>query len=223
MYLSLQLPWSANPSQAESAYRAAGLVKTQGTMFLLPPDDNELVAAFEALPRPKSRMSAGAVALCKHFERGGSSAEHGIAHPYWPLPVGSNPNKDKIASSVLQKMLETVAWRNIMMLHKGVAVYELRNSLGYGMRWTLELDKARGRDNQDTAEPQDREPDDKQTESAGTVKKIIDEADEAYNIRKISFRGFLEPIEGLTIDAMEVYKSESQDEVVVDTQPAPGS
>jgi len=64
MYPSLQLPWSSEPSPEETAYRNAGLVRTQGTVFLLPPDRQRLVESFNAPPRPKTRMSAGAVALC---------------------------------------------------------------------------------------------------------------------------------------------------------------
>lgn len=75
MYPSLQLPWSAEPSPEETAYRQAGLVRTQGTVFLLPPDRQALVESFNAPPRPKTRMSAGAVALCSkclslfHFDK----------------------------------------------------------------------------------------------------------------------------------------------------------
>ncbi|KAK6835144.1 hypothetical protein PG987_009838 [Apiospora arundinis] len=71
MYPSLQLPWSPEPSVEETAYRNAGLVRTQGTVFLLPPDRQALVESFNAPPRPKTRMSAGAVALCSVSKSGG--------------------------------------------------------------------------------------------------------------------------------------------------------
>lgn len=64
MYPSLQLPWSSEPSPEETAYRNAGLVNTKGTVFLLPPAREALVESFNVPPRPKTRMSAGAVALC---------------------------------------------------------------------------------------------------------------------------------------------------------------
>lgn len=53
MYPSIQLTWSMNPSDAEAAYRKAGLVRTQGTLFMLPPDPDTLVNAYTAPPRPK--------------------------------------------------------------------------------------------------------------------------------------------------------------------------
>ncbi|KAK7910567.1 hypothetical protein PG985_013048 [Apiospora marii] len=140
MYPSLQLPWSAEPSPEETAYREAGLVRTQGTVFLLPPDRQALVESFNAPPRPKTRMSAGAVALCKHFERGGASSEHGRPHPFWPLPKGSNEHKTALAAGVLETVLGNVRWENVLMLHSYVAIYEVRNSRGFGLRWTLNLE-----------------------------------------------------------------------------------
>lgn len=139
MYPSLQLPWSANPSTLEQIYKASGCVKTRGTLFLLPPTPEELKDTYNSPPRPKTMMSSGAVALCKHFERGGASSEHGRPHPFWPLPKGSNENKTAVASKVLEDMLNDTQWKNVMLLHPGVAVYEIRNSGGYGMRWTLQI------------------------------------------------------------------------------------
>ncbi|KAK7955343.1 hypothetical protein PG988_016037 [Apiospora saccharicola] len=141
MYPSLQLPWSPDPSPEEAAYRDAGLVNTKGTVFLLPPDRAALVESFNAPPRPKTRMSAGAVALCKHFERGGASSEPGgRPHPFWPLPRGSNEHKTELAAGVLETILGNVRWENVLMLHSYVAIYEVRNSRGFGLRWTLNLE-----------------------------------------------------------------------------------
>ncbi|KAK5946969.1 hypothetical protein PMZ80_001115 [Knufia obscura] len=189
MYKGIQIPWSASPSQKEEAYRAAGLVKTQGTIFMIPPEHNALIQAFEAPPRPRTRSSSGAVALCKHFERGGASSEHGKAHPFWPLPTGSNENKTRLAAETLNTMLKDLAWRNVMLLHPGVAVYEVRNSLGYGMRWTLELEENVSKSenssiSDSTSVSEKHQPDRADAEKAWTVKKIL-------------FRGFLEPIIGM--------------------------
>lgn len=76
MYNSLLVPWSPTPTSAESLYRSLGLTRTRGTIFLLPPPTSTLRTAFTAKPRPQSRMSAGAVALCKHFERNPAPAVH---------------------------------------------------------------------------------------------------------------------------------------------------
>ncbi|KIX03106.1 uncharacterized protein Z518_06656 [Rhinocladiella mackenziei CBS 650.93] len=182
MYTSLKLPWSSHPSEAETAYRDAGLVKTKGTLFLLPPSTDVLRETFNAPPRPQTRMSAGAVALCKHFERGGASSEHGRPHPFWTRPTGSNENKTEIARQILEDMLAQTVWRNVMLLHHGVAVYEMRNSRGYGMRWTLDLTEKPGSiENEETAEPKDAK----------------DDLEKDWEIAHTTFRGFLEPIAGM--------------------------
>lgn len=184
MYPSLILPWSDEPSEAETVYWLAGYKKTKGTLFLIPPPQETLRETFNAPPRPKTRMSSGAVALCKHFERGGSSSEHGRPHPFWTLPVGSNENKTEIASQILEKMLAEAVWKNVMLLHPGIAVYEIRNPLGYGMRWTLELREV-GEDGQEVQPPQDE------------VVEVKDDLDKRWEITKTIFRGFLEPIAGM--------------------------
>jgi len=188
MYNSILLPWSTSPSQPEALYRAACLVRTQGTVFILPPGRDALIQAFEAPPRPKTRCSSGAVALCKHFERGGASSEHGKAHPYWPLPIGSNDNKSRLATETLNKMLDDLAWRNVMLLHPGVAVYEIRNSRGYGMRWTLELENEIGSLRAQKVQDQTLI---QSSNLASTVAEL------EPTIKEIYFRGFLEPIIGM--------------------------
>jgi len=155
---------------------------------MLPPDRDALINAFEAPPRPKTRSSSGAVALCKHFERGGASSEHGKSHPFWPLPNGGNDHKTKLAAQTLEKLLNDLAWKNVMLLHPGVAVYEIRNSLGYGMRWTLELEE-----NIST----NQEPTTDGPSPASESSHSSRDAEKDWVVRKISFRGFLEPIIGM--------------------------
>lgn len=188
MYPSLILPWSENPSAVETAYRQAGYKKTKGTLFLAPPPEESLREAFNAPPRPKTRMSSGAVALCKHFERGeSSSSEHGRLHPFWTLPVGSNEKKTETASQILEKMLVEAVWKNVMLLHHGVAVYEIRNSLGYGMRWTLELREAETADGQEVQSSPGRVGDG----------EASDDFEKNWEVVRTTFRGFLEPILGM--------------------------
>ncbi|KAK5052042.1 hypothetical protein LTR84_002846 [Exophiala bonariae] len=186
MYPSLILPWSDKPSEAEAIYRDAGYRKTKGTLFLIPPHEETLREAFNAPPRPKTRMSSGAVALCKHFERGGCSSEHGRLHQFWTLPAGSNENKTETASKILEQMLSEAIWKNVMLLHHGVAVYEIRNALGYGMRWTLELGELPIGDDQNIQIV------------AGCVEgRANDDFEKEWEITKTTFRGFLEPIAGM--------------------------
>lgn len=156
---------------------------------MLPPERDALIQAFETPPRPKTRSSSGAVALCKHFERGGASSEHGKAHPFWPLPTGSNDNKTKLAAATMDKMLNDIAWKNVMLLHPGVAVYEIRNSLGYGMRWTLDVED-------DTSKPKDLSPSNL-APITGESNIAGENAEKKRTIKTVSFRGFLEPIIGM--------------------------
>ncbi|KIX99010.1 uncharacterized protein Z520_05471 [Fonsecaea multimorphosa CBS 102226] len=196
MYSSLLLPWSTSPSDREKTYRAAGLVKTKGTLFLLPPPTSTLRDSFKAPPRPKTRMSSGAVALCKHFERGGASSEHGRPHSFWTLPAGSNENKTEIARGILENMLVHAVWRNVMLLHHGVAVYEIRNAWGYGMRWTLDIEEKKEDKQADVGIPIDIQT---TTASLDTPNQGEDEDDfhKDWIITRTTFRGFLEPIAGM--------------------------
>jgi hypothetical protein len=182
MYASLLRPWHPLPSEAEIDYRDAGLTATKGTLFLLPPPDDVLRETFNAPPRPRTRMSAGAVALCKHFERGGASSEHGRHHPFWVLPTGSNENKTNLAGQILEDMLAQAVWKNVMLLHHGVAVYELRNGRGFGMRWTLELEEK----DTGTCHLCERGP-----------RQVQNDFQKDWTITKTTFRGFVEPIAGL--------------------------
>ena len=138
-------------------------------------------------------MSSGAVALCKHFERGGASSEYGRPHPFWTLPVGSNDDKTVIAAKILEDMLEHVAWKNVMLLHHGVAVYEIRNAKGYGMRWTLDIqEKTSSSDVEDGVC--------REIEATATTSKHDEDRDDFkkdWEITTTMFRGFLEPIAGL--------------------------
>ncbi|KAJ9610399.1 hypothetical protein H2200_005176 [Cladophialophora chaetospira] len=193
MYSSLLLPWSTDPSERETAYRAAGLLRTKGSLFLLPPPDSALRETYNAPPRPKTRMSSGAVALCKHFERGGASSERGVAHPFWTLPKGSNENKTQIARQILDQMLADTVWKNVMLLHTGLAVYEIRNAKGFGMRWTLDIEEREDQNNVTTAD----ETEMAKSNSACSQDKDKDDFEKDFQITKINFRGFLEPIAGM--------------------------
>jgi hypothetical protein len=160
-------------------------MNTKGTIYLLPPSIETLEAAYRAPPRTRSEMSSGAIALCKHFERGGASSEHGRPHPFWTLPAGSNQKKDEIANAHLEAMMYSVEWKNVMLLHRGVAVYEIRNKLGFGMRWTLDVEESKN--GTTLGQP-------------ATVKEgEVDDTDptdkrKTYIINKTKFRGFVEPV-----------------------------
>jgi hypothetical protein len=133
-------------------------------------------------------MSSGAIALCKHFERGGASSEHGRPHPFWILPVGSNQRKDEIANLHLEAMMTSIEWKNVMLLHQGVAVYEIRNKLGYGMRWTLDVEEAKDATLLEQLETVNTGEADNSTSN---------HKQKTYNLKRTTFRGFVEPVIGL--------------------------
>ncbi len=191
MYSTLLLPWSTDPPGRETAYHAAGLLRTKGTLFLLPPPDSVLRETYNAPPRPKTRMSSGAVALCKHFERGGASSERGLAHPFWTLPKGSNENKTEMASQILEQMLADTVWKNVMLLHTGLAVYEIRNAKGFGMRWTLDIKEKEDIGQIDGAA---EGTDEAFSNSARQHYEEKDDFEKDWDITRTTFRGFLEPI-----------------------------
>ncbi len=123
----LHVPWSDNPAELE--YKSKGMVRTAGTMFILPPQHVELIAAFE-VKHAGTLLSVGAKALCKHYARVPD-------HPIWTCPTGSCENKSKIARHDLDKLRGNAVWKNVHYLPHQELVYEIRDKLGYGMRWTL--------------------------------------------------------------------------------------
>ena len=127
--LDLRIPWSDAPTYEEKAYRQAGCMRTVGTCFMLVPEDALLIEAFESL-HPRSKLSVGARALCKHHARHPD-------HPFWRQPTGPEGRKNALARQHLEDMIAAAAWRNVHQLHGDLPVYEIRNSLGYGMRWSL--------------------------------------------------------------------------------------
>lgn len=73
-----------------------------------------------------------------------------------------------------------------MMLHMGVVVYELRNGKGYGMRWTLDLER---RDATEAVNSHQEASQRSEQSAAGP-----EVAPEDWQIIRTTFRGFLEPV-----------------------------
>ena len=111
--------------------------------------------------------------------------------------MGSNENKSAIAEEILEEMLEVAVWRNVIWLHKGEAVYEIRNARAYGMRWTLDIEEMTRESPElgDTTEKAAGGVEDAGVGHWGS--ECNDDADKQWRIVKTTFRGFLEPIEGL--------------------------
>ncbi|TPX68524.1 hypothetical protein SpCBS45565_g03036 [Spizellomyces sp. 'palustris'] len=120
-------------SSQEALYRAKGLVKTIATEFWEEPSTADLHETF-CRTHKGTNLSVGAKALCKHFARKEFVMKK---HPFWLDPRGSEVQKSEDARRQLDDMLRRTVWRNIHRLNKHVVVYEIRNELGYGMRWNM--------------------------------------------------------------------------------------
>ncbi|KAJ3151508.1 hypothetical protein HDU89_001951 [Geranomyces variabilis] len=129
----LTVPWSdaKDATDAEKVYRAAGLVRTTGTVFSLPPSPTALHAAF-AQSHKSQNLTVGARALCKHHERRPAES---AAHPYWPTPTGTEAAKSAAAERLFWDISNAAVWRNVHGMNAATVVYEIRNAEGYGMRW----------------------------------------------------------------------------------------
>ncbi|KAK9806226.1 hypothetical protein WJX72_006135 [[Myrmecia] bisecta] len=124
------VPWSKQPTAEETMYRQRRFARTAGTRFALPPPKEALIEVFSELV-PKSRLSVGAKALCKHHARAPN-------HSFWRQPLGPEAVKTAMALRHLHEMFEQATWHNVHQLSPSLLVYEMRNPEGYGMRWTLE-------------------------------------------------------------------------------------
>lgn len=119
-----------------------------------------------------------------------------------------NEEKDRMAERVMERVLGEGVWRNVVWLHQGVAVYEVREGRGWGMRWTLDLEE--GEQEGDRGEVNGGGGSGEQGRETGTAVGVSGEGEEAtatatvtaarekqWRITKTTFRGFLEPIERL--------------------------
>lgn len=111
-----------------------------------------------------------------------------------------------MAEKILEDMLMDARWRNVMMLHEGVAVYEIRNGRGYGMRWTLDVERVGVQDGgRKFGEGFERT----KPANGDEAMNKSDANLEDLRITKTTFRGFLEPIAGLDHEL----ELEDQDEI----------
>jgi hypothetical protein len=97
----------------------------------LPPDINILKSKFIEKNNPKSILTVGARALCKHCHRS-------VTDPFWPIQKGKDKEKNDNANIMLNLFLENCIWINIHGLPHQIGIIELRNDKGYGIRWEVE-------------------------------------------------------------------------------------
>ena len=115
-----------------------GIRKTAGSIDnFIPLDKNILINKFKELNNPKSKLTVGAKALCKHSHRS-------ITDPFWPGQGGKEKDKNDNAEKMLHLFLNECVWINIHLLPHQLVIIELRNDKGYGIRWQVNDGMFRG-------------------------------------------------------------------------------
>lgn len=122
----LIVEWSTDPSPEEQKYKDLGFKKTTGTVFIDPPSNEHIIAAFN---KQINGLSEGARALQKHADRSYSNVNIKL--------TGNNQEKNQMASDFLDEFLKSdITWKNIHSMDAHTIIYELRNNY-YGMRWNF--------------------------------------------------------------------------------------
>ena len=106
-----------------------GIRKTTGSINIyIPLDKNILINKFNELNNPKSILTVGAKALCKHSHRS-------VTDSFWPSQGGKEKEKNDNAEKMLNLFLKECVWINIHLLPHQIVIIELRIDKGYGIRW----------------------------------------------------------------------------------------
>ena len=106
-----------------------GVRKTTGSIdYYIPLDKTLMISKFKELNNPKSKLTVGAKALCKHSHRS-------VTDPFWPGQDGKEKDKNDKAEKMLYLFLENCVWINIHLLPHQLVIIELRIDKGYGIRW----------------------------------------------------------------------------------------
>lgn len=73
-------------------------------------------------------------ALCKHKER--------VTGAYWGTVKGSIAEVNKMASDILDTLLDSAEWINWHQVSPGEVYYEIRDNDGFGARWRVFLNQS---------------------------------------------------------------------------------
>ncbi|XP_030840356.1 uncharacterized protein LOC100888873 [Strongylocentrotus purpuratus] len=114
-----------------------GVRRTVGTEDTFPPTRDILQTSFRELNKASSQLTVGARALEKHCHRDQSNN-------WWGRPKGNDQSKNENAERVLNKILNEVGWLNIHQLPHALPILEVRNTDGYGARWSPDGKEFRG-------------------------------------------------------------------------------
>ena len=115
-----------------------GIRRTKGSIDnYIPLDKNILIGKFKELNNPKSKLTVGAKALCKHSHRS-------VTESFWPGQGGKEVEKNENAEKMLNLFLEECVWINMHLLPHNLIIIELRIDKGYGIRWQVNDGMFRG-------------------------------------------------------------------------------
>ncbi|KAK8813150.1 hypothetical protein WA158_002742 [Blastocystis sp. Blastoise] len=113
-----------------------GIRTTIGSTDILPPHRETLIKSYNTQRNPKAYLTIGARALCKHAERSKTN--------YWARDKGNDLIQNELSQYVLQSLFNHCIWINTYILLDGYQIFEIRNSKGYGARWSANGDFFRG-------------------------------------------------------------------------------
>ncbi|XP_020676855.2 uncharacterized protein LOC110095591 isoform X3 [Dendrobium catenatum] len=109
-----------------------GMMHTAGTVLdALPPPRSYLLSSFMKLHRPNvegSTLTDAARSLAKHVHR--SSEE------WWGSFRGGDSEKNRLASEIVNHLLNECCWMNVYDIQTHNRVFEIRIHEGYGARWS---------------------------------------------------------------------------------------
>ncbi|KAG9311179.1 hypothetical protein JVU11DRAFT_8249 [Chiua virens] len=127
---TLEAEMETNPL---SKHLLHGLAYTTGSALGSdPPTRQECLSAFTA-SATNSGLTAGAKAWSKHAHRSGDGVGWWGGQPKGPVATINGR-----ARVLFDKVMDDATWRNLHWLPHQVLVYEVRVSVGYGMRWSQE-------------------------------------------------------------------------------------
>jgi hypothetical protein len=96
----------------------------------------QCIDAFLKLHTTKQKLTVGARAFSKHCQR----SQNG----WWGSNRGNDEAKNERALFKLYTILDHAVWKNIHSLPHALTTMEIRNELGYGVRWYIEDQSFRG-------------------------------------------------------------------------------
>ncbi|XP_020253019.1 uncharacterized protein LOC109830224 isoform X2 [Asparagus officinalis] len=111
-----------------------GMMHTAGTdSNALPPPRSAIIASSKKPHHPNVKgciLTNGARALAKHVNKSSEG--------WWGYFSGSDSNKNRIASEVINHLVDDCCWMNIHFIKPHECVFEVRVHEGYGARWSAD-------------------------------------------------------------------------------------